>query len=163
MGFVKAKKSLGQNFLHDEGILRRIADAAKIESGDTVVEIGPGLGALTKQLLGKDLAKLIAYEVDDRAIELLQKEFVDPRFELPAIDPPKVAEKDPLHAFRAKDLGCGQKGGEKQQVGPPPAFALQDVIAEQDLRVPGNQRAIEIVEREAPLELGTMIVGHAAN
>jgi 16S rRNA (adenine1518-N6/adenine1519-N6)-dimethyltransferase len=79
---VQAKKSLGQNFLHDEGILRRIADAAKIESGDTVVEIGPGLGALTKQLLKKDLAKLIAYEVDERAIELLQKEFVDPRFEL---------------------------------------------------------------------------------
>ncbi len=79
---LQAKKSLGQNFLHDEGILRRIADAAKIESGDTVAEIGPGLGALTKQLLKKDLAKLIAYEVDDRAIELLQKEFIDPRFEL---------------------------------------------------------------------------------
>lgn len=79
---LQAKKSLGQNFLHDEGILRRIADAAKIESGDTVVEIGPGLGALTKQLLKKELTKLVAYEVDDRAIELLQKEFVDPRFEL---------------------------------------------------------------------------------
>ncbi len=79
---LQAKKSLGQNFLSDEGILRRIADAAKIESGDTVVEIGPGLGALTKQLLKNDLTKLIAYEVDDRAVELLQREFPDPRFEL---------------------------------------------------------------------------------
>lgn len=82
MASLTAKKSLGQNFLSDEGILRRIAEAAKIESGDTVVEIGPGLGALTRQLLKIDLAKLIAYEVDDRAIELLQKEFPDPRFEL---------------------------------------------------------------------------------
>jgi len=82
MAGITAKKSLGQNFLSDEGILRRIADAAKVESGDTVVEIGPGLGALTKHLLRKDLVKLFAYEVDDRAIELLQKEFPDPRFEL---------------------------------------------------------------------------------
>lgn len=82
MAGITAKKSLGQNFLSDEGILRRIADAAKIEPGNTVVEIGPGLGALTKQLLGKELTKLIAYEVDDRAIDLLTKEFPDPRFEL---------------------------------------------------------------------------------
>ena len=82
MAGITAKKSLGQNFLSDEGILRRIADAAKVGAGDTVVEIGPGLGALTKHLLRKDLAKLIAYEVDDRAIDLLRKEFTDPRFEL---------------------------------------------------------------------------------
>ena len=82
MASLTAKKSLGQNFLSDEGILRRISDAAKIESGDIVLEIGPGLGALTKHLLSKDLAKLIAYEVDDRAIDLLQKEFPDRRFEL---------------------------------------------------------------------------------
>jgi 16S rRNA (adenine1518-N6/adenine1519-N6)-dimethyltransferase len=79
---LQAKKSLGQNFLSDEGILRRIADAAKVVAGDTVLEIGPGLGALTKHLLSKDLSKLSAYEVDDRAIELLQKEFSNPRFEL---------------------------------------------------------------------------------
>lgn len=82
MANLTAKKSLGQNFLSDEGILRRIADAAKIGSGDIVVEIGPGMGALTKHLLSKDIAKLIAYEVDDRAIDLLRTEFPDPRFEL---------------------------------------------------------------------------------
>jgi 16S rRNA (adenine1518-N6/adenine1519-N6)-dimethyltransferase len=79
---LQAKKSLGQNFLHDEGILRRIAASANINSGDIVIEIGSGLGALTKQLLTTELSKLIAFEVDDRAIEILQREFSDTRFEL---------------------------------------------------------------------------------
>jgi CHASE2 domain-containing sensor protein len=56
-----------------------------------------------------------------------------------------------------------QEGGEEQQVGPPPALAFQHQVAEQDLGVPGDQRAIEIVEREAAVELGAMVVGHAAD
>lgn len=79
---LQAKKSLGQNFLHDEGILRRIASAAAIEAEDIVIEIGPGMGALTKQLLQTGLCRLIAYEVDERAVALLEKEFNDVRLEV---------------------------------------------------------------------------------
>jgi 16S rRNA (adenine1518-N6/adenine1519-N6)-dimethyltransferase len=79
---IKAKKSLGQNFLVDPNALSRIAEAANVREGETVIEIGPGTGLLTKELLGKPLEKLIAYEVDDRAIELLHREIRDPRFEL---------------------------------------------------------------------------------
>jgi 16S rRNA (adenine1518-N6/adenine1519-N6)-dimethyltransferase len=79
---IKAKKSLGQHFLVDTAALRRIAEAANINGGDEVIEIGPGTGLLTKELLRTQLQRLIAYEVDDRAIEVLQQEFNDPRFEL---------------------------------------------------------------------------------
>ena len=47
---LERKKSLGQNFLFDENVLWRIVDAADIGPDDHVLEIGPGLGALTKLL-----------------------------------------------------------------------------------------------------------------
>ena len=48
---MKAKKSLGQNFLRDEGVVNRIVDALELRSDETVIEIGPGQGALTNVLL----------------------------------------------------------------------------------------------------------------
>jgi 16S rRNA (adenine1518-N6/adenine1519-N6)-dimethyltransferase len=62
-GFPPVRKSLGQHFLADKRILARIADAAGIEAGDTVVEIGPGRGALT-DLLVERAGRLIAIEYD---------------------------------------------------------------------------------------------------
>jgi len=53
MTFKAPKKSLGQNFLHDQNIIRRIIDAFAPTPTDIVVEIGPGRGALTEHLLGK--------------------------------------------------------------------------------------------------------------
>ncbi len=61
---VRAKKSLGQNFLVDEGVIARIASAAAIREGDVVVEIGPGRGALTPRLR-KLASHLICIEKDD--------------------------------------------------------------------------------------------------
>jgi 16S rRNA (adenine1518-N6/adenine1519-N6)-dimethyltransferase len=57
------KKSLGQHFLHDPGILGRIADLLEIEPGETVLEIGPGPGGLTAVLAGR-AARLIVIEKD---------------------------------------------------------------------------------------------------
>jgi len=57
------KKSLGQHFLHDPGILGRIADLLEIEPGDTVLEIGPGPGGLTAALAGRT-TRLITIEKD---------------------------------------------------------------------------------------------------
>jgi len=71
---MEAKKSLGQNFLKDKGILKKIADFAQIEKGDTVVEVGPGEGTLTELLLER-AKKVIAVEKDERMTEFLQQKF----------------------------------------------------------------------------------------
>jgi len=77
-----AKKSLGQNFLVDEKARIRIAETAGIMEGDIVIEIGPGTGLLTKQILRYPLKKLIAFEIDQRAVKLLAQEINDERFEV---------------------------------------------------------------------------------
>ena len=70
---IQPRKSLGQNFLIDEGITRRIVDAAGIEPGDFVIEIGPGVGALTR-LLAERAGDLVAIELDQTLIPALQEE-----------------------------------------------------------------------------------------
>ena len=70
----RPKKSLGQNFLRDENILRKIAESVNISIGDVVIEIGPGQGALTKHLLNKPI-NLIAIEVDKRSVQLLKERY----------------------------------------------------------------------------------------
>jgi 16S rRNA (adenine1518-N6/adenine1519-N6)-dimethyltransferase len=68
---LRLTQSLGQNFLHDRNQLRRIAEAADLVSGDQVLEIGPGLGALTQSLIEKG-AVVLAVEKDHRLYELLE-------------------------------------------------------------------------------------------
>lgn len=63
-----AKKSLGQNFLFDLNLTRRIARAAAPLEGFTVIEVGPGPGGLTRALLMEGASQVIAIERDDRAI-----------------------------------------------------------------------------------------------
>lgn len=65
-----AKKSLGQNFLTDGNIIRRIVQAINPQQGETIVEIGPGQGALTSGLLAAG-SSVIAVEKDDRMPEVL--------------------------------------------------------------------------------------------
>ena len=69
-----AKKSLGQHFLTSKSYLRAIADAAQLSAGDTVVEIGPGKGSLTAELLSRG-ANVIALEKDRRLIPFLHERF----------------------------------------------------------------------------------------
>lgn len=69
-----AKKSLGQHFLTSKHVLEQIIDAAHIQKGETILEIGPGTGILTERLLASD-AKVIAVEKDDRAFALLQERY----------------------------------------------------------------------------------------
>jgi 16S rRNA (adenine1518-N6/adenine1519-N6)-dimethyltransferase len=68
------KKRLGQNFLYDPGILRRIADALEIAPGDTVLEIGPGPGGLTAELVART-RRLVAIEKDRDLIPALRVRF----------------------------------------------------------------------------------------
>lgn len=68
------KKSLGQHWLRDRTVLAKIADSANLESNDTVVEIGPGLGTLTSELL-KRASKVIAIELDSDLARKLPGQF----------------------------------------------------------------------------------------
>lgn len=70
----KAKKSLGQNFLKSEPALRMMCDAGNLSYSDTVVEIGPGKGALTSKLLEKG-GMVIAIEKDRELIVFLKEKF----------------------------------------------------------------------------------------
>jgi 16S rRNA (adenine1518-N6/adenine1519-N6)-dimethyltransferase len=68
-----AKKSLGQNFLFDLNLTRRIARAAGAESGGTFYEVGPGPGGLTRALLDEGADKVIAVERDARCLPALEE------------------------------------------------------------------------------------------
>lgn len=65
------KKSLGQNFLIDTNILRKIVDYAGLTEDSGAIEIGPGIGALTEQLLRR-CRKVVAYEIDGRLLPILE-------------------------------------------------------------------------------------------
>lgn len=80
-GAVKAKKHLGQHFLKDESIAQKIADTLTLDGYSNVIEIGPGMGVLTKYLLQRDL-DLVAMDLDEESIVYLNHSF---RLEHPAI------------------------------------------------------------------------------
>jgi 16S rRNA (adenine1518-N6/adenine1519-N6)-dimethyltransferase len=71
---VKAKKRLGQHFLHEAGVLARIAAAVRPHPGETLMEIGPGKGALTRLLAAKH-TPLVVVEADGELIAPLKAEF----------------------------------------------------------------------------------------
>ena len=71
---IKANKSLGQNFLINENVVETIVESSNITKEDLVIEIGPGLGTLTKYLLEK-AKKVICVELDKKMIEILEDRF----------------------------------------------------------------------------------------
>jgi 16S rRNA (adenine1518-N6/adenine1519-N6)-dimethyltransferase len=73
---VKAKKHLGQHFLRDENIAEKIANSLSLKGYDKVLEIGPGMGVLTKYLLQKDVTTYVI-EIDSESVEYLQANFLN--------------------------------------------------------------------------------------
>lgn len=71
----KARKRFGQNFLHDQGVIGRIIRAINPQPGQHLVEIGPGLGALTEELLEACEGRLDAVELDRDLIPVLRTQF----------------------------------------------------------------------------------------
>lgn len=71
---IRAKKSLGQNFLQDENIARKIVAALDAGKGDSVLEIGPGLGALTRHIKKLDLKRFAVIEKDRQLAEHYEQE-----------------------------------------------------------------------------------------
>lgn len=98
----RAKKRFGQHFLSDVNILTRIVDAADVAPSDTVLEVGPGLGALTA-VLAQRAARVVAVEVDRDLVAALRQRFAGT---------PNVAivECDVLDRTPGELLGAGGRG-----------------------------------------------------
>ena len=73
---IKMKKSLGQNFLIEPQILDKMIETGQIDRHTTVVEIGPGIGALT-EFLARSAKEVIAFEIDSRFVEILKETLSD--------------------------------------------------------------------------------------
>lgn len=71
---ITANKNLGQNFLIEDAVINETIESASITKEDLMIEIGPGLGTLTKKLLEK-AKKVIAIELDNRMIDILKERF----------------------------------------------------------------------------------------
>lgn len=71
---VRAKKHLGQHFLNDESVAKNIADALTLQGYDKVLEIGPGMGVLTKYLLEKPIETFVV-EIDTESVAYLEKHY----------------------------------------------------------------------------------------
>ena len=82
---VKAKKHLGQHFLNDETVAEKIADTLLLKDYKNVLEIGPGMGVLTKYLLKKDITTYVI-EIDTESVEYLQSNYLNLA--------PRIIEKD---------------------------------------------------------------------
>ena len=82
---VKAKKHLGQHFLNDESVAEKIADTLALKGYKSVLEIGPGMGVLTKYLLKKDITTYVI-EIDSESANFLKAHFLNLA--------PRVIEKD---------------------------------------------------------------------
>ncbi|MFZ9217114.1 MAG: 16S rRNA (adenine(1518)-N(6)/adenine(1519)-N(6))-dimethyltransferase RsmA [Vulcanococcus sp.] len=93
----RARKRFGQHWLKDQSVLRQILEAAELGPQDTVLEVGPGRGALTEQLLASEAAGVRAVELDrDLVVGLRERFGADPRFELTegdvlAVPPPQAS------------------------------------------------------------------------
>ena len=83
---VRAKKHLGQHFLNDENIAKKIADTLTLNGYKTALEIGPGMGVLTKYLLDKKDLITYVVEIDPESVEYLQANYLNLA--------PRIIEKD---------------------------------------------------------------------
>src|SRR6266404_5047125 len=101
---VSPVKSLGQNFLHDRNLARWVVDQAKINREDFIVEIGPGLGALTELALGQG-AGVLAIEKDKRLVKFLRDKFQGNALEIVHSDALKFDTRTLFKQPKVKLLG----------------------------------------------------------
>ncbi len=92
----------GQNFMIDQNLVRLVADAGMIQAGDLVIEVGPGTGTLTEEILARG-ANVVAVEIDRDLSRLLRERFAnEPHFDL--IEGDALAGKHELNAELATRL-----------------------------------------------------------
>jgi len=133
-GLPPTRKSLGQHFLTDKRILTRIADALHLAGGETVVEIGPGRGALT-DILAERAGRLIAIEYDRALAEVLRQRYAKRSNVL-------IAEADVL------EVSLGElAAGPYVLVGNVPYYITTPILFHA-LVPPRAERSVYLVQRE---------------
>jgi 16S rRNA (adenine1518-N6/adenine1519-N6)-dimethyltransferase len=133
-GLPPARKSLGQHFLTDRRILGRIADALQLQGGETVMEIGPGRGALT-DILADRAGRLVAVEVDRALAAMLRERYARRGHVL-------IAEADVLQ------VSLGElAAGPYVLVGNVPYYITTPILFHA-LEQPRAERAVYLVQRE---------------
>jgi 16S rRNA (adenine1518-N6/adenine1519-N6)-dimethyltransferase len=136
----KPRKRFGQHFLRDRGVLARIADALALTGSETVVEIGPGRGALT-DLLAARARRLIAIEIDRDLAAHLRTRYAD----RPHVE---VVEADVLQV----DLGA-LAGPDWVLAGNVPYYITTPILFHA-LRAPRPRRAVYLVQKEVADRVG---------
>ena len=134
MSYPKPRKWLGQHFLTDPRILGRIADVLEITKNDTVVEIGPGRGALTEQLVTR-AKRVVAIEIDRDLAKLLREKYAGD-------DRVTIIESDVL------DVNLGAAAGGPYLVAGNVPYNITTPILFHALEHPRAERAVYLVQRE---------------
>lgn len=99
----------GQNFMIDQNLVRIVADAGLIDAGDCVIEVGPGTGTLTEELLAR-AGKVVAVEIDRDLAKLLRERFAEnPKFQL--IEDDALAGKHELNAELLAAINTARQSG----------------------------------------------------
>lgn len=138
---IKPRKSLGQNFLISGNVLDRIVAAAEIEPGDTVVEIGPGAGVLTRRLAAAG-ARVIAVELDTRLLPLLEESLTG------LSDAVSVVQADALKVDYRRLLAEHGAAGSFKVVANLPYYITSPFIARLLEERYAFSRAVVMVQRE---------------
>lgn len=140
------KKSLGQHFLKDPSIATRIVEAARIEPGETVLEVGPGRGAITGMLAEK-AEKLVLIELDGALAAMLSERYA-------SVDHVRVIESD------ARDLDLDEGGDVPEVVGRPykivanlPYYAAANIIRRFLESSNPPTEIVVMIQREVALEM----------
>jgi len=112
---IKAKKSLGQNFLVDKNVSRRIVDSVSPQKHDLIIEIGPGRGALTR-LLSESAGHIIALEIDARLVEEVRNSISATNLEIIEADALRLDWRKFLTDARDSWARSRQQGDERPRI-----------------------------------------------
>jgi len=147
---IQLTKSLGQNFLHEEKVIQKIAAAGELTRADKVLEIGPGLGPLTEVLLAQ-AGEVLAIEMDARLVEILKRRFCS-ESHLQAASGPAEAGTPNLHLIHADALKYLESDSHDWRgwklVANLPYSVASPILVELALTEHGPERMVVTLQRE---------------
>ncbi len=131
------RHSLGQNFLVSDEISRQIVNLSAIEPQDTVIEIGPGIGALTEKIVASS-KQAIVYEIDHRMVEVLESRFSNEKLVIVEND---ILKEDLSEQFKARES--------VKVIANLPYYITSEIIEKLICEVPHSQSMCLMMQKEA--------------